>query len=263
MGRGVIAGILLAGLSAGQAVSGAWTLPEGQGQAILGTSRTLAPVGAHFGDPVESDTNSASAFLEYGAWNDVTVGITVYGEFSTTNDDVEARLGGHVRYRVWQSDESDVLSVQAGAGFPIERWLGNGRGASRPQSASEVDLRALYGRGWQWGLGNSFVSSELALGIRGEGLDEELRFDVTAGHEPIRGVLALFSVFSAFPMGNGSEASVKLSPSIAYTMFPWLGANEKKPYQPISPNTIQFGISWDAADSSSGLEIGLSIWRGF
>lgn len=263
MGRGFIAGILLAGLLVAEAAAGAWTLPEQQGQVILTTARTIAPVRAIFGDVIEKDKNSSSLFLEYGAWDDVTVGVTAFGEFSTIEDVVEARLGGHVRTQVWQGEDGDVISVQAGISLPVEKWLGNGLGKNRPESATEIDLRVLYGRGWQWGLGNSFASGELALRFRGEGLDEEMRFDFTAGHEPIRGVLALMSVFSAFPLGNQSEVSMKLSPSIAYTMLPWLGANDKKPYQPISPNTIQLGATWDAARQGSGLELGLSIWRAF
>lgn len=263
MTRGIIAEIWLACMATGPALGGAWLLPKDQGQAIVTTSRTVAPAGAHLSGDIDRDSNESRLFLEYGAWDEFTVGLNVSGKFATTDDDVEFRLGAHARYQLWTGPAGDVLSAQAGVAFPAERWLGNGLGGDRPQSATEIDLRVLYGSGWQWDMGNSFVSGEAALRIRAEELNEQIRLDVTAGHEPIRGVLALMSVFSTIPLGNDDDVSVKLAPSLAYTLWPSLGANDKKPYQPINPNTIQLGISWDAADRNSGLEIGIAIWRAF
>lgn len=243
--------------------AGAWTLPEGQGQLIGTSSRLVAPVRAWFGGVAETDKATSQLFVEYGAWDDLTVGVTLSGEYTLALDNIETRLGGHVRHRFWTSDAGDVLSAQFGVSVPIERWFGDRVISDETRTAAEVDLRVLYGRGWQWDWGNSFVSGELGLRVRGERLDEQLRFDATVGHEPLRGLLFLTSVFSSFPLGNQDEVSIKLSPSLAYTLWPNLGKNDKKPWQPISPQTLQLGVTWDAARPGSGLEVGISVWRPF
>ena len=255
-------GLIGSCLLGNEVIAGAWTLPENRGQFISTASRTVAPVKAWFGGTIDADSNRNQLFLEYGFWDDLTVGMTVFGDVSTTSDDLEAGLGGHVRHRLWAEDGS-VFSVQAGFTAPIERWLGNGLGDNRPNSATEVDVRVLYGRGWQSDWGNSFLSSEFGMRVRSEGLDEQLRLDATIGHEPTRGLLLLASMFTSVPLGADDDVSVKFSPSLAYTLWPFLSENEKKPWQPISPDTVQIGVTWDAASPSSGLEIGLSIWRSF
>ena len=258
-----VLGVLLWAAAALDASAGAWTLPEGRVQIIMTTARKIAPAGGFFGQAVEQDSNSTQIFMEYGVLDDLTVGMTIFGEFSTTEDDVEASIGVHARKRVWTGEDGDVLSVQGGVKLPVERWLGEGLGDTRPDSVTEVQLRVLYGRGWQTDWGNSFFSTELGLHLRGEGLDEEVRLDVTAGHEPLRGLLGLMSVFSTVPLGDSSDVSLKLAPSIAYTFWPWLGDNDKKPYGPINPNTIQLGVIWDAANPDDGLTASLSVWKGF
>ena len=256
-------------LLAGDAAGGAWTLAEGSGQLIMTTGRKIAPVGAFMGGPADSDSNSSQIWAEYGVADGWTVGLVAYGEFSTTDaEDLELRLGGHVRHRVWTGSEGDVASVQLGFSAPVERWLGDLAPDSLPDSVPEVHLRGLYGRGWQTGWGNSFVSAEAGFHWRGERAADELRFDVTAGHEAWKGVLGLFSVFAAVPVGSGddegdSDATLKLAPSIAYTLWPWLGENDKKPYGPLHPNTVQLGIVWDVLNPDDGLGVQIAIWKSF
>ena len=256
-------GVLIWAALVHEAGAGAWTLREGQGQVIMSTSRKIAPIGGFFGDPVETDENSTQIFAEFGVNDELTLGITIYGAFSTIEDDVEASLGIHARHKVWTGEDGDVLSVQGGVRVPVERWLGEGLGDSRPDSVTEVNLRVLYGRGWQTDWGNSFVNAELGLNLRGEGLDEEVQFDFTIGHEPIRGLLGLLSVYTSVPLGNQGEASVKFAPSVAYTFWPWLGENDKKPYGPINPNTVQLGVEWNALALDDEMTASVSIWKGF
>ena len=255
-------------LAAGDAAAGAWTLAEGTGQVITTTGRKIAPVGAFMGGAADSDAISSQIYAEYGVADGWTVGLAAYGEFSTTDaEDMELRLGGHVRHRVWTGEKGDTASIQAGFSAPVESWLGKLAPESLPDSVPEAHLRALYGRGWQTGWGNSFVSAEAGFHWRGERADDELRFDVTAGHEAWKGVLGLFSVFTALPLGGGdkggSDATLKLAPSIAYTLWPWLGENDKKPSGPLYPNTIQLGIVWDALNPDDGLGVQISIWKSF
>ena len=251
-------------MAAGNAGAGAWTLAEGSGQVIMTTGRKIAPIGAFTGGAADSDANSSQIYAEYGLADGWTVGAVAYGEFSTTDAaDMELRLGGHVRHRVWTGSKGDVASVQAGFSAPIEGWLGDLAPDSLPESVPEVYGRALYGRGWQTEWGNSFVSTEGGFHWRGEGDEDELRLDVTAGHEPWKGVLALLGVFSALPIGDAGDATLKFAPSIAYTLWPWLGENDKKPFGPLHPNTVQLGIVWDALNPDDGLGVQLSIWQSF
>jgi hypothetical protein len=258
-----------AGLVAGDAAAGAWTLAEGSGQLIMTTGRKIAPVGAFMGGPADSDSNSSQVWAEYGLADGWTVGAVAYGEFSTTDaDDMELRLGGHLRHRVWTGEKGDVASVQLGFSAPVEGWLGNLAPESLPDSVPEAHVRVLYGRGWQTGWGNSFVSAEGGVLWRGERAADELRLDATVGHEAWKGVLGLFSVFTALPIIDGDdgydgEPTLKLAPSIAYTMWPWLGDNDKKPYGPLYPHTVQLGVVWDALNPDDGLGVQISIWKSF
>lgn len=244
------------------ALAGAWTQREGKIQIIVTSSRKVAPAGAFVSGAAESDTSSAKLFLEYGLRDDLTVGMTLYGKTSFLIDDVEAQIGLHARKRLWQGADGDVVSVQGGVRFPVERWLGEGLGDNRPDSVTEIDLRALYGRGWQTGWGNSFISSELGLTLRGEGQPEQIRLDLTAGHTPVRGLLGLFSIFASQEI-DGPETTLKLSPSVAYTMWPFLGHNDKKPDGPLYPSTLQLGVTWDSLNPDDGLEVSLSVWKSF
>ena len=262
-----ISACLAACLGAGQAAAGAWALAEGSGQLIMTTGRKIAPVGAFVSGAADSDSNSSQIYAEYGVADGWTAGFVAYGEFSTMDaEDLELRLGGHVRHRVWTGERGEVASVQAGFSAPVEGWLGDLAPESLPDSVPEVYVRGLYGRGWQTGWGNSFVSAEGGFHWRGERDADELRLDVTAGHEAWKGVLGLFSVFAALPVGGGdgdSDPAFKLAPSIAYTMWPWLGENDKKPYGPLYPNTVQLGVVYDALNSDDGLGVQISIWKSF
>ena len=148
---------------------------------------------------------------------------------------MQLRVGAHVRRRVWTGSKGGVAAVQVGFSAPVERWLGDLAPDSLPDSVPEVHLGALYGRGWQTGWGNSFVSTEAGFQLRGEDADEEFRLEATAGHEAWKGVLGLFSVFSSVPLGDRNDPTLKLAPSIAYTMWPWLGDERPQALRPAAP----------------------------
>lgn len=260
----ILAVMLVVCLAAGDAVAGAWTLPEGAGQIIMTTGRKIAPAGAFFSGVAEEDSNSAQLFVEYGLDEDWTVGATLYADISPIDlHDLEIRLGPHVRHRVWTGKQGDVVSVQAGFMAPVEKWLVGDLAASLPGSVPEAHLRGLYGRGWQWWAGNSFVSTEGGFHWRGEQAADELRLDMTAGHEAWKGVLGLLGLYSIVPVIGDGETSLKVSPSVAWTLWPWLGSNDKKPFGELNPNTIQLGVTWDVLNPEDGLGVGVSIWRSF
>ncbi len=74
--------------------------------------------------------------------------------------------------------------------------------------------------------------------------------------------MALFNVHGTMALGGG-DASLKLAPSLAYTFWPWLGPNDRKPDGPVNPSTLQIGVTWDALNPDDGLAIDVSVWKRF
>lgn len=255
---------LLACLLSGEAAAGAWTLAKGDGQVISTTGRRVAPAGAFFGGVADDDENSSQVFVEYGVADGWTLGGTLYTAFSAIDPQgTEISIGAHIRHRIWQRDNGDVISLQAGVSAPVENWLIGNAADSLPDSVPEAHLRALYGRGWQWGWGNGFVSAEAGFHWRGEDAADEWRMDVTAGIERWKGVLGLLGVYSIVPVIGDGDASLKLAPSIAWTMWPWPGPNDKKPFGEVNPNTIQLGVVYDVLNPKDGPGVTIGVWRRF
>ena len=271
LGRLACVGFLLAGFSisaAGLACASAWTQAEGEGMAIVTTARRVAPVGALTGGPISSDTNISQIYLEYGLFDGLTIGAKSYIELSTTDlNGSSAALGGFVRKRVWQDGQGGVGSVQAGYAHPIESLLGSVFALSEGGAVPEAHLAGLYGRGWadnaenRWG--SAFISTGAAFHRRGRGTADDLWFELTGGYAPWRRVMGIVSLYGLAPLGEGTSASLKIAPSIAYTMWPWLARNERKPSGPVKPSTIQLGVSYDLLNQDDGLGLSLNIWRRF
>ncbi|MEM9139436.1 MAG: hypothetical protein AAGB15_06360 [Pseudomonadota bacterium] len=258
--RAPLAAVLILSLSADHALAGAWTLSEGDGQAIITSSYRIAPISAvTSGQPTE-DEAALQVFLEYGLYDEWTLGLKTLGSLSPSTGETEISAAGHVRYQVWQGADGDVASVQVGVGAPMERFLGPLRA---DDFAIEADIRALYGRGWQLDWANAYVSSELGYLLRAGGSEDELRADTTAGLEPWRGVLGLLTLSAAVPLGTTADASLQVTPSIAYTLWPYVGENDKKPLGPLYPYTIQLGAGIDVLDTDEGIRLSLSLWRPF
>ena len=271
LGRLACVSIFLAGFifsAAGSAWAGAWTQREGEGMLIVTTARRVAPVGGLTGGPVSSDTNISQMYLEYGLFDGLTIGAKSYVELSSTDlNGSSAAFGGFVRKRVWQDGQGGVGSVQFGYAHPIESLLGGSFTVADPGAVPEAHLAGLYGRGWadnaanRWG--SAFISTGAAYHLRGEGTADDLRFEATAGYAPWRRLMGMISLYGLTPLGEGTSASLKVAPSIAYTMWPWLDRNEKKPRGPVKPNTIQLGISYDLLNQNDGLGVSISVWRRF
>jgi hypothetical protein len=127
----------------------------------------------------------------------------------------------------------------------------------------EAHLAGLYGRGWAGDWGSTFISTGAAYHLRREGAADELRFEFTTGYAPWRHVMGIINFYGLTPLGEDTDASLKIAPSIAFTMWPWIGKNEKKPRGPVKPITIQFGVSYDLLNQDDGLGLSISIWRPF
>ena len=216
------------------------------------------------GGSISSDTNISQVYLEYGLLDGLTIGAKSYIELSSTDlNGSSAALGGFVRKRVWQDGRGGVGSVQFGYSHPIESLLGASFELSEPGAVPETHLAALYGRGWADDWGSAFVSTAAAYHMRGDGTVDDLRFELTGGYAPWRRIMGIVSLFGLTPLGPGADTSLKIAPSIAYTMWPWVARNEKKPADPINPDTIQLGVSYDLLNENDGLGMSISIWRPF
>jgi hypothetical protein len=231
---------------------------------IVTTARRVAPMGAVTGGPISSDTNISQIYLEYGLLDGLTIGAKSYIELSSTDlNGSSAALGGFVRKRVWQDGRGGVGSIQFGYSHPIESLLGSTFELAEPGAVPEANFAALYGRGWADKWGSAFVSTGAAYHMRREGMVDDLRFELTGGYAPWRRIMGIVSLYGLIPLGQGADASLKIAPSIAYTMWPWVARNEKKPNGPIKPKTIQLGVSYDLLNSNDGLGMSISVWQPF
>lgn len=250
--------------AAAPACAGAWTQAKDDGLLIVTTGRRIAPVGAITGGPISSDTNVSQIYLEYGLLDGLTIGAKSYVELSTTDlNGSSAALGGFVRKRVWRDRQGGVASVQLGYAHPIESLLGSVFTVSEPGAVPEAHLAGLYGRGWGGEWGSAFISTGAAYHLRREGTADDLRLEFTAGYAPWRRFMGILSLYGLAPLGGGTDPSLKIAPSIAYTMWPYIDRNEKKPSGPVNPNTIQIGVSYDLLNRGDGLGMSISIWRPF
>jgi len=155
----LIVGALLS--AADTACAGARTRPKGEAQVIVTSGRRIAPMGG------------------------LTIGGKSYIEYSTTDfDRSSAALGGFLRKWVWRDGKGGVGSVQAGYAHPIEALLSSGFEYADPGAVPEAHFAGLYGRGWGGDWGSAFVSSGAAYHWRGEGVADDLRFELTGGYAP-------------------------------------------------------------------------------
>lgn len=262
-GRSVLsAGLVLS--AAAPAGAGAWTRAEGEGLIIATTARRVAPAGALIGGVAHNDVNIGQIYLEYGLLDGLTIGAKVYMELSTTDvNGSSASLGGFVRRRVWRDGKGGVASVEVGYAHPIDSLLGAAFAESRPGAVPEAHLAGLHGYGWAGEWGSAFVSTSAAYHYRGEGEADQLRFEITSGYAPWRRIRGMVSLYALAPLGGGTDASLKIAPSVAYTIWPRVSRDGSKPRRPVKPVTIQLGVSHDLLKPGDGLELSISIWRPF
>ncbi|MEM7059833.1 MAG: hypothetical protein AAF557_19780 [Pseudomonadota bacterium] len=243
-----------------QAISGAWTLAEDTTLAIVTTSYKIAPVSSLASGIRTRDELTTQVFLETGVFDDLTLGLTAYSDFSRLTGETDTRLGLHARQRLWQGWNGSIVSVQVGFELPANEWIGQ---LHPEDSVLEFDARALFGTGWQLDWANSYISTELGYRVRRGGLADELRFDGTAGLEPWDGILGLFTVSADVPLGGTEDASLEITPSLAFTLWPLVGENDKRPDLATPPQTLQIGVGIDALNPDDGIRISGGIWTWF
>lgn len=240
-------------------MAGAWTLEEGVGQSILTLSYQVSPTAALISRQPTREEATTQVYIEYGLFDDLTLGLTTYGEFESLTGETDTRWGLHVRQRLWQGQDGSIVSAQFGGETTISRWIGL---PTPPGSVTEFDARMLYGTSWQLDWANSYISTELGYRVRLDGEADEIRFDATGGLEPWDGVLGLFTVAAVAPLGAG-DGKFEITPSVAFTLWPRVGPNDKKPDLANRPPVLQLGVGVDTLNMDRGLKISAGLWRWF
>lgn len=267
LGRWTCAALSAAGLAlppAGPVLAGAWTRADGEGLAIVTAARRVAPVSSLAGGPVDADANVTQVYLEYGLVEGLTVGGKLYVELSASALEASsASLGGFLRKRVWQDGHGGVASVQGGYAHPVESVIGQGLELADPGAVPEAHLAGLYGRGWDGDWGNAFVSTGAGYHWRDEGLADEIRGEVTGGYAPWRRWMGIVSLYGLYPLGEGTDASLKVAPSVAYRFVPETESEADGEAEAQRARTIQVGISYDLLNGNDGLGVSLSVWQPF
>ncbi|MBY8977192.1 hypothetical protein KHP62_15345 [Rhodobacteraceae bacterium NNCM2] len=256
--------IILVGVcsASGQAVAGAWTRAEGDGLLIISSGRRVAPIAAFATGLPDDDANTTQVLAEYGVIEGLTLGATVFAELSTVDlSNSTFNAGVYVRKRLWQGEKS-VFSAQLGYAHPLESVVEDPLGEDIYPSAPEVEFRLQYGHSFWGDWGNAFLAVDGGYDYLGNGEDDELHADLTVGYEPYNCCLALLSTYATVPVGR-EEATFKIAPSFAYTLYPEVRRNGKKPSGFIRTRTIQFGINYDLLNPDDGIGVQISIWQKF
>jgi hypothetical protein len=211
------------------AFAGAWTLPQGGGQALLTTTASTANSafdGSGLNPTARYNKLELQGLLEYG----ITDQLTVIGAPGLQHVDIAAptdarrtglgytEFGG--RYRLLQA-ESWVLSGQATMRVPGTNATSNP--AAIGYTGVETDIRGLFGYGFKLRAMPAFVDLQVAQRFRAGGPPNELRADATFGLQAAPQWLLLAQSFNVVSEGAGSVpfasyAYYKLQLSAVYSL---------------------------------------------
>jgi hypothetical protein len=217
------------------AFAGAWTLDAGQGVAIVtGTlsQSDKAFDGSGNAQPIARySKNELQALFEFGATNWLTlmlapslqhVGIAAPFEATRsglgyTDIGARVRLGG-----------GDSWVVSAQTTFRAPGTFDKNNPAAIGYTDPEVDVRALFGYGFNAGAWPAFVDVQVAQRFRLGGPPDEFRADLTLGVRPQDKWLVLLQSFNVISEGAGnapffpSYSYSKLQLSAVYSLTPQL-----------------------------------------
>jgi hypothetical protein len=213
----------------GAALGGAWTLPQGSGQAVLtvtASSANSAFDGSGLTPTPRYNKLEMQGLIEYG----ITDRFTVMAAPGLQHVDIDAptdarrtglgttELGG--RYRLLQAD-SWVVSGQATLRLPGTNDTSNP--AAIGYTGVETDIRGLVGYGFALRGLPAFVDLQLAQRFRSSGPPDELRADATFGLQVAPQWLLLAQSFNVVSEGAGaapfaSYAYSKLQLSAVYSL---------------------------------------------
>ncbi|MEM1420337.1 MAG: hypothetical protein AAGF51_06910 [Pseudomonadota bacterium] len=259
---------LLALFASSPALAGAWTLEPGATQ-IVSQSEAFESDASFdaLGAPADGTYRKASFSLaiEHGLFDGITVGGRAEGRITAISSDGQdganmglAEVGVSVRGRIWRNDWT-VASAQVGytnASFQDALTPADHIQPTVGDDASEVDVRALLGHGFQTPWGDGWLNAETAYRLRFNDAVDQARFDLTTGMRPSGASRFIFmaQAFGTHALGNGSRSDYdvwKLSPSIGYEFTPSL--------------TLQIGATQEVAGRNieEGRSLFTSVWWTF
>jgi hypothetical protein len=198
------------------AFAGAWTLPQGTGQAMVTVTTSTSGHVFGVGPTPRYDKTELQALIEYGLTDRFT-GILIPGlqhvEIAAPTGAQRSGLGYTEfggRYRLLQG-ESWVASGQVTLRVPGTNDISNP--AAIGYTSIETDIRGLLGRNFMLGALPAFVDFELAQRFRAGGPPNEFRADATFGLQAAPRWLLLAQSFNVMSEGGGTSV---LFPSYEY-----------------------------------------------
>jgi len=256
-----IAGVALAALAPAVALAGAWTWPEGTGQAIVSLAMSEGAYGGQTqtGASARETRLLTSLDVEYGLNDGLTAflrnGLDDYSIAAPVSDAYRGLdySGAGLRARLYSSP-SLVWSVQGTALAP------GARDAARPAQAGNTgfdsDWRMLAGANFVLGGWQSFADASLGYLTRGDGPPNEWRADLTLGAHPRQDVTIMLQSFNA--VSNGSHAP-RFPAETSMTVEPSLVYDFNKTW------SVQFGVAatLKAVNANRERAIVVALWRRF
>jgi hypothetical protein len=187
--------------------AGAWTLPQGTGDAIVTTTSSTSDRLFGIGPTPRYDKTELQALIEYG-FTDRFTGILIPGlqhiDIAAPTDAQRSGLGYTEfggRYRFFQGD-TWVFSGQTTLRVPGTNDTSNP--AAIGYTGVETDVRALFGYAFAVGPWPAFIDLQLAQRFRAGAPPDELRFDATFGIHPAPRWLVLAQSFNVVSEGAGA-----------------------------------------------------------
>ncbi len=230
--RSIVRGVLRSLLAAAAAVfwlaaahAGAWTMPQGTGQAILSFSSGAGDYdGQTEQDAQHEQRLETSLYLEYGLADWLTAvaqsGLEDYSisaPISNTYRGLDYSAAG-LRARLFSS-ESFVWSVQGTALVPGAHDASQATQAGN--TSFNTDWRTLVGSSFRLGSLSAFADASGGYPTRGGGPANEWRADLTLGVHLSKNLTVMAQSFNAFSYGPhlpcfSDEQTIVLQPSLVY-----------------------------------------------
>lgn len=196
------------------ASAGAWTLPEGTGQAIVtglfSTADSSFDAHSAVAERPDFEKGTVSLLLEYGLTDSLTligsgeIGSERDGDLPAARPSVfDGSLGA--RLRLFAADGA-VVSGQLSARLERAQAVGDEGFAGLDWTAPQVEPRLLAGYGFSLADYPAFVDTQAGYRLAlGDGPDE-VRLDVTFGVRPWDDILLLAQSFSTVSAGDDGDS---------------------------------------------------------
>lgn len=204
--RSIILSVFILMSLTGRSVAGAWTLPEGDAQAIVTVAYSFASSGFDDGgdliavEPFEK--YEMRGYAEYGLTDWATLVVQPELRFKEQGDEKSQGLGRFdlgLRTRFWNSDFG-VASVQGAVSAPGQSdELAPLNGGDTDW---ELEARALFGRGFDIGWRHGFLDAQVGYLHRLSEPADEVLLDLTIGLDVTEKSFAMLQSFNRLSVGS-------------------------------------------------------------